>query len=191
MVHLITQHCSKTHQHILLPHAHAHTHKQNHIYTYTQITQTAHSLGVIIRSQTLAQPLWLWSRGCCLIYWSSMWVCVCRAFAYLLCHPAGSQLWAQHSGTMHLPRWQRAEYLLQTFGPSIVLIKLWCSRRGIYWNMRIFRLKYDHLQKSKSYWLCSTWFISGISLFFSVGDREWWSRVKLSSRFNKFRSGLT
>lgn len=74
-----------------------HTHKLN-----TQILQ---GHGVIIRSQNSAQYLWLRSRGCWLIYRSSMWVCACRAFAYLLCHPAGSQLWAQHSGTMHLPRW--------------------------------------------------------------------------------------
>lgn len=35
-----------------------------------------------------------------------------------------------------------AEYLLQTFGPSITLVKLWCSLWGIYWNMRVFWLKF-------------------------------------------------
>ena len=61
-------------------------------------------------------------EGCSLIYRSPMRVCVCGAYL-LLCHPAGSQLWAQHSGAMDLPRWQRAEYLLQTFGPSITARK--------------------------------------------------------------------
>lgn len=52
-----------------------------------------------------------------------------------LCHPAGSQLWAHHWGTVHLSLWQQAEYLRQTCSPSIVLVKLWCRLQGIYWNM--------------------------------------------------------
>lgn len=37
----------------------------------------------------LAPCVWLRSRRCCLIYRSSLWVCACREFGYLLCHAAG------------------------------------------------------------------------------------------------------
>lgn len=117
---------------LLLPDAHAQI-KHAHF-------PAAQGHRVSFRSQKTAQFVWLWSRGCCLIYRLSLWACACRVFAYLLCHRAGNQLWAQHSGTMHLPRWQWAKYLIQS-GPSITLVKLWCPRCGIYRSVHVFRLK--------------------------------------------------
>lgn len=92
---------------------------------------------VSFRSQKTAQCNWLWSRGCCLIYGSSLWACACRAFAYLLCHRAGNQLWAKRSGTMHLPGWSWAKYLIQPIRHTCktVMSTLWnlqvCARFGV------------------------------------------------------------
>lgn len=171
--------CSQTHG-LLIPDAHTQKHA-----TFPAVQ--GHR--VIILSQNSSQYLLLKSRGCCLIYRSCIWVCACRAFAYLLCHPAGSQPWAQRSGTMHLPFWRWAEYLLQTFGPSITLVKLWCSLWGIYWSVPPSELKVVIWPNT----------VKKELLLIRLASESWYQFVFLrgrprrmspiSARFHKFRNG--
>lgn len=176
MVHLLTLY-PQTHR-LLLPDAHTQIKHAN--------SPAAQGHGVIIRSQNSAQYPWLRSRGCWLIYRSSMWVCACRAFAYLLCHPAGSQLWAQHSGTMHLPRWIPAPdiwpihhtrkvvmfTLRNLLGYACILVEI-C-------NLTIYSIKQELLIVKL---MIQFWY----QFVFLCGSR--WRRRQICARLLKFRHG--
>lgn len=120
-------------------------------------------------------------------------VYVCRA--YLLCHPAWeptvSSALRDYASASLTTSWipapdvwpsHRARKKAVMFTPRN-LLEYVCIQ-GKCCNLTIFR-------KSRNYWSWSAWFTPGITLFFSVGERNG-GRVQLPvRRFHKFRNGTT
>ena len=94
---------SNPYKHILVPHAHRNkTHTHTHAHTNPP---TATGWFLELRTQPLRAVVQGSLPDLQVIH---VKVCLCTSFMYLLCHPAGSRLWAQHSGAVLTRRWDPA-----------------------------------------------------------------------------------